>query len=79
MMNGSSLASDANVLDLILKDNLILFENNYIIINVFDEETDQVKSVCLGEIGAIQTDACSQTDAMLDASSSSELQSHASS
>jgi hypothetical protein len=78
-MSCASLISDKDIVNLILKDNLYLIENNYIILNVFEKETSEIRSMCLGEIGAIQTGAGSDTHAMLDASSTSELQSTTSS
>lgn len=71
-------ATDVNLINCVLKDNLFLIDNNYIILNVFDQETDQVRPLCLGEINALQTDAAAKADAMLDTSSTSELQSNAS-
>ncbi|USC25902.1 lef-10 [Palpita vitrealis nucleopolyhedrovirus] len=70
------LSTDVDLINSVLNNNLFLVDNNYIILNVFDQETNQVGSVCLGEIGAIQTNATAQTDAMLDSSSTSELQSN---
>ncbi|AGA16205.1 lef-10 protein [Thysanoplusia orichalcea nucleopolyhedrovirus] len=71
-------ATDVALISCVLKDNLFLLDNNYIILNVFDQEADQIRSVCLGEIDSLQTDAAAEADAMLDASSTSELQSNAS-
>ncbi|UZE89770.1 LEF-10 [Parapoynx stagnalis nucleopolyhedrovirus] len=78
-MNCASAVSDNEIVDLILKDNLYLIDNNYIILNVVEKEISEIRSMCLGEIDSIQTHARAHAHAMLDASSSSELQSSTSS
>ncbi|ABL75991.1 late expression factor-10 [Maruca vitrata nucleopolyhedrovirus] len=77
-MTNVLFASDVDLINCILKDNLFLIDNNYIILNVFDQEKDQIRSMCLGEIDTFQTDATAEANAMLDTSSTSELQSNAS-
>ncbi|AAK85612.1 LEF-10 [Epiphyas postvittana nucleopolyhedrovirus] len=66
--------ADADLITCVLRHNLFLLNNNYIMCNVFDQATDRVEPVCLGEINAIQADTCDQ-NAMLDASSASDVQS----
>ncbi|QNV47899.1 late expression factor 10 [Alphabaculovirus altersperidaniae] len=71
-MSSDSIAND--VLNAILKDNLELVDNSYIILNVVDYESGAVKPVCIGEIDSFQT-AQSDKYTVSDSSVSSELQS----
>ncbi|ABI13838.1 late expression factor 10 [Anticarsia gemmatalis nucleopolyhedrovirus] len=65
-------AADVDLIAYVLRDNLFLVNNNYIICNVFDQGSDRVEPVCLGEIGAVQAHTPDQ-DAMLDTSSTSDV------
>ncbi|QBC76076.1 lef10 [Neophasia sp. alphabaculovirus] len=64
--------ADVDLIACVLRDNLFLLNNNYIICNVFDQASDCVEPVCLGEIGAVQAHTLDQ-NAMLDASSASDV------
>ncbi|AUV65380.1 LEF-10 [Alphabaculovirus myunipunctae] len=68
----SSIAT--NVIKSILENNLDLIDNSYLILNVVDNESGAIKSVCLGEIGSFQTDQTAKY-AVSDSSVASELQS----
>jgi hypothetical protein len=71
-MSDSSVAVDVVVN--ILKQNLELVDNSYIILNVVDHASGALKPVCLGEIGSFQTDQTTKY-AVSDSSVASELQS----
>ncbi|BAE72386.1 LEF10 [Hyphantria cunea nucleopolyhedrovirus] len=71
-------AADVDLIACVLNDNLFLVGNSYVMCNVFDQEAGQVESVCLGEIGAAQAHTTDQ-DAVLDASSTSDVPSSTSS
>jgi hypothetical protein len=71
-MSSASIAND--VLNAILKENLELVDDSYIILNVVDYESDSVKPVCIGEIDSFQTDQNNKYP-MSNSSVSSELQS----
>ncbi|ACO53488.1 unknown [Euproctis pseudoconspersa nucleopolyhedrovirus] len=44
------------VLDIILKNNLTLIDNTYIVIHVVAEnQREPIKTMCIGEINALQT------------------------
>ncbi|AIG63225.2 LEF-10 [Helicoverpa armigera SNPV] len=62
-----------DVLSLILKDNLTIVQDTYIILNVIDKH-GAPKSMCIGEIDTLQTDSISK-DTMSDSSVTSELSS----
>ncbi|ABM45816.1 late expression factor 10 [Spodoptera frugiperda multiple nucleopolyhedrovirus] len=51
-MSSVSIADD--VLNAILKDNLELIDNTYIILNVVEYESNSIKPVCIGEINSFQ-------------------------
>ncbi|BBD51465.1 late expression factor 10 [Samia ricini nucleopolyhedrovirus] len=68
--------ADVDLIANVLRDNLFLVGDNYIMCNVYNQETDRVEPVCLGEIGAVQAHPPGQ-DAMLDASSTSDVPSTA--
>ncbi|AVA31180.1 lef10 [Oxyplax ochracea nucleopolyhedrovirus] len=70
---------DTELIESILKNNLFLIDNQYILLNVTNQKTSEIETLCLGEINSIQTNTNAQTNAMLDSSSSSELQSDVSS
>ncbi|AAY83975.1 LEF-10 [Chrysodeixis chalcites nucleopolyhedrovirus] len=66
---------EADVIDIILKNNLELVDNTYIILNVIDgKRGGSIKPVCLGEINSFQTHQDSKCS-MSDSSVTSELQS----
>ncbi|QEI03550.1 LEF-10 [Spodoptera cosmioides nucleopolyhedrovirus] len=72
-MSSASIAND--VLNAILKDNLELVDDSYIILNVVDHESSgAVKPVCIGEINSFQTDQNNKYP-VSNSSVSSELQS----
>ncbi|AXU41702.1 LEF-10 [Spodoptera eridania nucleopolyhedrovirus] len=71
-MSSASIAND--VLNAILKENLELVDDSYIILNVVDYESGSVKPVCIGEIDSFQTDQDNKYS-MSNSSVSSELQS----
>ena len=69
----SGLSLDTDVVDIILNDNLVLIDGTYIVLNVFDKR-GAIKPMCVGEIGAFQTNQSAQ-DTVSNTSASSELQS----
>ncbi|AAZ38280.1 LEF-10 [Agrotis segetum nucleopolyhedrovirus A] len=72
MSSPSIVAGD--VVNDILRGNLELVDNSYIVLNVVEHESGTIKPVCLGEIGALQTDQADKHP-MSNSSVSSELQS----
>ncbi len=70
-MSGS--LPDTDVVEIILKNNLQLVDNTYIVLNVLDE-CNTFKPMCIGEIGSFQTHQSAQ-DPVSDTSITSELQS----
>ncbi|QAT90392.1 LEF-10 [Spodoptera exempta nucleopolyhedrovirus] len=71
-MSSVSIADD--VIKSILKDNLELVNDTYIILNVVEHESGSIKPVCIGEIGSFQTDQ-NNNYAVSNSSTTSELQS----
>lgn len=63
--------ADVDLIAWVLRDNLFLI-NDYIMCNVFDQESGRVEPMCLGEIGTAQAHSKNQ-DAVLDASSTSDV------
>ncbi|QHB21691.1 orf32 [Artaxa digramma nucleopolyhedrovirus] len=57
-MSSLSVGED-NVLDIILKNNISLIDNTYIVLNVVDktqqQQRGQIQTVCIGKINSIQT------------------------
>ncbi|AAP29835.1 late expression factor 10 [Choristoneura fumiferana multiple nucleopolyhedrovirus] len=70
-------AADVDLIACVLRDNLFLVGNS-LRCNVFNKEAGHVESVYFGEIGAAQAHPPDQ-DAVLDASSASDVQSSTSS
>ncbi|AGR56795.1 lef10 [Hemileuca sp. nucleopolyhedrovirus] len=69
----SSTSNDSDVIcDIILKNNLELIDNTYIILNVVDNESRQVQTMCIGEIDSFQTYQ-EKKDSLSTASVTSEL------
>lgn len=58
----------------ILRDNLELVNDTYIILNVIEHESNATKPVCIGEIGSFQADQNNKY-AVSNSSTTSELQS----
>ncbi|ACF05332.1 LEF-10 [Adoxophyes orana nucleopolyhedrovirus] len=64
--------SEVDVLDIILKNNLEIIDNTYLILNVINKSSGSIQPMCLGEIGSFQT-AQAAGDSMSVSSSTGEL------
>ncbi|AFL64975.1 lef-10 [Mamestra brassicae multiple nucleopolyhedrovirus] len=70
----SEVSATTDVVANILKHNLELIDNSYIILNVVDQTCGALKPVCLGEINSFQTNKTTGYP-VSDTSVASELQS----
>ncbi|AJD80735.1 late expression factor 10 [Pseudoplusia includens SNPV IE] len=70
----SAPSFETDVVDIILKNNLELVDDTYIILNVVDSKRGSIKPVCLGEIDSFKTHQDTKCS-MSDSSVTSELQS----
>ncbi|ABI35722.1 late expression factor 10 [Ectropis obliqua nucleopolyhedrovirus] len=71
----SARVDDEAILQIILKNNLDLVDNTYLMLNVVDEKCGQIQAMCIGKIDSFQTVEKAPENSVSISSATSELQS----
>ncbi|ARJ36573.1 LEF-10 [Urbanus proteus nucleopolyhedrovirus] len=79
MSEASSESNVLSVIDIILKNNLDILNDTYIVLNVLKKESGGFKPMCIGEISAFKTFDFETEKSMSNSFTSSELSSNTSS